>query len=61
MYLDLIKRDNMSTYELELFEIISKCDDPEKAVFTAIEVFTAFLAQLSEDREQPVAGLPESF
>ena len=36
----------MSTQELELFKIINENDNPEKAVLTAIEVFTAFLEQL---------------
>lgn len=35
----------MSTLEIELFDIISKNENPETAVLTAIEVFTAFLEQ----------------
>ena len=35
----------MSTQEIELFKIIYENDNPEKAVLTAIEVFTAFLEQ----------------
>lgn len=50
----------MSTLEKELFEIINKSNDREKAVLTAIDVFTAFLAQLSEAQEQPVADPLES-
>ena len=38
----------MSTHEVELFKIINENDNPEQAVLTAIEVFTAFLEQLSE-------------
>ena len=37
----------MSTHEKELFKIIYENDNPEKAVLTAIEVFTAILEQLS--------------
>ena len=47
----------MSTHEEELFEIIYENDNPEKAVLTAIEVFTAFLAQLGEVPE-PLAVFP---
>ena len=39
----------MSTQEQELFKIIYENDNPEKAVLTAIEVFTAFLEQLAAD------------
>ena len=35
----------MSTHEIELFKIIYENDNPEKAVLTAIEIFTAFLEQ----------------
>ena len=38
----------MSTQEIELFKIISESENPEQAVLTAIEVFTAFLEQLVE-------------
>ena len=37
----------MSTHEIELFKIIYENDNPEKAVLTAIEVFTAILEQPS--------------
>ena len=50
----------MSTHELELFNIIYENDNPEKAVLTAIEVFTAFLAQLEEAPEPPPDDLQES-
>ena len=44
----------MSTHEIELFNIIYENDNPEKAVLTAIEVFTAFLEQLEEvPKQQP--------
>ena len=33
----------MSTQEIELLKIIRENDNPEKAVLTAIEIFTAFL------------------
>ena len=51
----------MSTQELELFKIIYENDNPEKAVLTAIEVFTAFLEQPGEVPEPQVVGLPGSF
>ena len=35
----------MSTQELKLLKIIRENDNPEKAVLTAIEIFTAFLEQ----------------
>ena len=35
----------MSTHEIELFKIISESKNPEQAVLTAIEIFTAFLEQ----------------
>lgn len=50
----------MSTQEQELLNIIRESNDPEQAVLTAIEVFTAFLAQLSEDQEQPAVYPLES-
>ena len=50
----------MSTQELELFKIINENDNPEKAVLTAIEVFTAFLEQLEEVPEQRVVCPRES-
>lgn len=50
----------MSTHETELFKIIYENDDPEKAVLTAIEVFTAFLTQLEEVPEQRAVGPQES-
>lgn len=42
----------MSTHEIDLFKIIYENDNPEKAVLTAIEVFTAFLEQLEAFPEQ---------
>lgn len=42
----------MSTHEIELFKIISENENPEQAVLTAIEVFTAFLEQLAKVPEQ---------
>ena len=51
----------MSTQELELFKIIYENDNPEKAVLTAIEVFTAFLEQLEEAPERLPVCLQESF
>ena len=42
----------MSTQELELFKIIYENDNAEKAVLTAIEVFTAFLGQHEANQEQ---------
>ena len=50
----------MSTRELELFNIIYENDNPERAVLTAIEVFTAFLEQLGEVPEQQTDDLQES-
>ena len=35
----------MSTQEIELLKLIRENDNPEKAVLTAIEIFTAFLEQ----------------
>lgn len=49
----------MSTQEIELFKIISGSENPEKAVLTAIQVFTAFLEQLEAVPEQPAACLRE--
>ena len=42
----------MNENEITLFNIINENDNPEQAVLTAIEVFTAFLKQLEEDPEQ---------
>lgn len=50
----------MSTHEKELFKIITENDNPEQAVLTAIKVFAAFLEQLAEAPEPPVAYPPES-
>lgn len=50
----------MSTQELELFKIIYENDNPEKAVLTAIEVFTAFLEQPVEALEQQIVCPLES-
>ena len=50
----------MSTHEVELFKIINENDNPEQAVLTAIEVFTAFLEQLSASPEQRPAYPQES-
>ena len=55
------RRNGMSTQEIELFKIINENDNPEKAVLTAIEVFTAILEQPSAvPALQPVC-LQESF
>ena len=51
------RRNGMSTHEAELFKIIYENDHPEKAVLTAIQVFTAFLEQLEAVPEQPAACL----
>ena len=51
----------MSTQEIELFKIINENDNPEKAVLTAIEIFTAFLEQLEASPELQPACLQESF
>lgn len=48
----------MSTHEVELFKIINENDNPEQAVLTAIEVFTAFLEQLSAS-QGPQAVYPQ--
>ena len=50
----------MSTHETELFKIINENDNPEKAVLTAIEVFTAFLMQPVEVPEPQVVYPLES-
>ena len=50
----------MSTHEAELFKIIHENDNPEKAVLTAIEVFTAFLEQLEASPELQPAYLQVS-
>ena len=46
----------MSNNEVELINIIRNSPDPDKAVMTAIEIFTAFLAQLSASPEPPAAS-----
>ena len=51
----------MSTQEIELFKIIHESENPEQAVLTAIEIFTAFLERPEEvPMLQPVC-LQESF
>ena len=51
----------MSTQnELELFKIVNESKDPSSAVLTAIEVFTAFLEQLSASPERQPACPQES-
>ena len=50
----------MSTHENELFKIIYENENPEQAVLTAIEVFTAFLEQLGEAPEPQPGDLQES-
>ena len=50
----------MSTQELELFKIIYENDNTEKAVLTAIEIFTAFLEQLGGAPEQQTVYPRES-
>jgi hypothetical protein len=50
----------MSTHEIELYKIIYENDNPEQAVLTAIEVFTAFLEQLEEVPEPQPGDLQES-
>ena len=42
----------MSTHEIELFKIINESKNPEQAVLTAIEIFTAFLEQPEAIPEQ---------
>ena len=51
----------MSTHENELFKIISESKNPEQAVLTAIEIFTAFLEQPEAVPAQQPACLQESF
>ena len=48
----------MSTHEIELFKIINESKNPEQAVLTAIEVFTAFL-ELHEAIPEPLAVCPQ--
>lgn len=50
----------MTANEIELFNIIFENDHPERAVMTAIEVFTAFLMQPEVIPEPRPAGLQES-
>ena len=50
----------MSTQEKELFKIIYENENPELAVLTAIEVFTAFLEQLEASPELQPAYLQVS-
>ena len=52
--------NGMSTQEIELFKIIYENDNPEKAVLTAIEIFTAFLEQPEAVPELQPACLRES-
>ena len=60
-FVRLQERGNgMSTHEAELFNIIYENDNPEQAVLTAIEVFTAFLEQLEEVPKQQPGDLQES-
>ena len=47
----------MSTHEIELFKIINESKNPEQAVLTAIEIFTAFL-ELPEADPAPLAVYP---
>lgn len=49
-----------SENEIELMRMVYENDNPEKAVLTAIEVFTAFLMQLEEVPEQPLVCPQES-
>ena len=51
----------MSTHELELFKIINENDNPEQAVLTAIEIFTAFLERPEEVPMLQADDLPVSF
>lgn len=51
----------MSTQEIELFKIIYESENPEKAVLTAIELFTAFLELPEEAPVLQLACLLESF
>ena len=50
----------MSTREVELFKIINEHDNPEQAVLTAINVFTAFLERLEVAPEQQTVCPRES-
>lgn len=50
----------MSTHEIELFKIIYENDNPEEAVLTAIEIFTAFLEQPEAVPEQQTVCPRES-
>lgn len=50
----------MSTHEIELLKIIYENDNPEQAVLTAIEVFTAILEQPSAAPVLQPVGLQES-
>lgn len=51
----------MSKNEIELFRIVHENDNPEQAVLTAIEIFTAFLEQPEEAPMLQSACLQESF
>ena len=51
----------MSTQETELLKIIRESKNPEQAVLTAIEIFTAFLEQPEEAPVLQLADLPGSF
>lgn len=51
----------MSKNEINLFRIVYENDDPEKAVTTAIKVFTAFLEQLEAVPAQQAVYPLESF
>ena len=50
----------MSTHEIELFKIINESKNPEQAVLTAIEIFTAFLEQLGASQGPQLAYLQVS-
>ena len=50
----------LSKNEIELMRIVYENDNPEQAVLTAIEVFTAFLEQLEEVPEPQPGDLQES-
>lgn len=50
----------MNENEITLFNIINENDNPEQAVLTAIEVFTAFLEQLEAAPELQTACLQVS-
>ena len=49
-----------SEKEIELMRMVYENDNPEQAVLTAIEVFTAFLTQLEAAQEQPLVCPQES-